>query len=229
MALSLRLASLAALVPPGSIVADIGTDHAYLPIFLVEKGICPVVIATDIKDGPYRIAAGKVKDHHVQDKVILRLGDGLTALKPLEADVLVLAGMGGNTIREILASSPHIMSGIKRLLLQPMADAADLRFWLVANGWRIADEVLVEEDNRIYLIITAEPGLEETTDPIFLELGPRLLEKNDPLLKVYLENIIIKYERIMAGLAVAKSSTAWEKALRVKIKIAKIKGVAGCP
>ncbi|OPX88533.1 MAG: tRNA (adenine(22)-N(1))-methyltransferase [Pelotomaculum sp. PtaB.Bin104] len=228
MELNRRLACLAALVPPGCIAADIGTDHAYLPIYLVEKDVCRVVIATDIKDGPFRTAAGKIKEHQVEDRVILRQGDGLKVLNPLEADVLVLAGMGGNTIREILSASPHILSGAKRMLLQPMADAADLRFWLCDNGWRIADEQLVEEDGRVYLIIVAEPGREVTTDPIHLELGPRLLEKKDPLLKGYLEKIISKYERILAEIAAAKSDLAREKALSLEKKVAKIKEVAGC-
>ncbi|OPY58354.1 MAG: tRNA (adenine(22)-N(1))-methyltransferase [Pelotomaculum sp. PtaU1.Bin035] len=226
MELAKRLASLATFVPPGSIAADIGTDHAYLPIFLVEKGICPVVIATDIKDGPFRSASCKVKEHNLEGKVILRQGDGLKALEPLEADVLVLAGMGGNTIREILSASPHILCWTKRLVIQPMADAAGLRFWLAANGWKIADELLIEEDGRIYLIITAEQGLEETADPIHLELGPRLLEKKDPLMKAYLEKIVMKYERVLSGLSAATSKAAHEKAVNLKRKVAKIKEVA---
>lgn len=228
MKLPKRLASLAALVPPGSIAADIGTDHAYLPIFLVEKGICPVVIATDIKDGPFRSATDQVKEHQVADRVVLRQGDGLKTLEPMEVDVLVLAGMGGNTIKEILAASPHILTGTKRLLLQPMAGAANLRFWLASSGWRITDEVLVEEDGRIYLIIIAEHGREETTDPIHLELGPRLLEKKDPLLKAYLTKIITKYERILAELAAAKGSGAREKNLCLSHKVKRIKEVMEC-
>lgn len=228
MELAKRLAALAAYVPAGSIAADIGTDHAYLPIFLVEEGICPRVIATDLNPGPFRSAGRKVEEHNLGNKIELRLGDGLKPLKPGEADVLVLAGMGGNTIREILAASPDVIKTVRRLVLQPMADPGDLRSWLAANGWKISDEELVEESGRIYVIITADPGREETADPLLLELGPRLLEKKDPLLITYMERIIDKYERILAGLAAARSEGAREKVRELEAKLARIREVAAC-
>lgn len=226
MELAKRLAALALYVPAGSVAADIGTDHAYLPVYLVEKGICPRVIATDLNPGPLQAARRKVEERSLRDKIDLRLGCGLKVLKPGEADVLVLAGMGGNTIKEILAASPEILLTVKRLVLQPMADPGDLRLWLAANGWQISDEKLVEEDGRIYVVVVAEPGREKTGDLLLLELGPRLLEKKDPLLNVYLERIISKYERVQAGLAAARGAAAREKARELKAKLAKIREVS---
>jgi tRNA (adenine22-N1)-methyltransferase len=228
MELPKRLAALAAFIPHGSIAADIGTDHAYLPIFLVEKEICRFVIATDLREGPFQSAEHKIKEHKLDSRISLRLGDGLMPLKPGEVEVLVLAGMGGNTIRGILARSPQILAGIKRLVLQPMTDAGDLRVWLAANGWKIADEELVEDDGRIYVVIAAEPGREVTSDPVYMELGPRLLEKRSPLLGRHLSSFMVKYKRILAGLAIAQGNAARVKARDIEGKLARIREVASC-
>jgi tRNA (adenine22-N1)-methyltransferase len=223
MELSERLAALAAYVPAGSVVADIGTDHAHLPVYLVKAGICRRVIATDVKEGPFRSAGIKIKEHGLDGRIELRLGDGLQVLKPGEADVLVLAGMGGNTIREILAAAPLVLKQCSRLVLQPMVDAGDLRFWLAGNGWKIRDEQLVEEEGRIYVILAAVPGRESTKDRLYLELGPRLIEKKDPLLVVYLENIMDKYERILTGLSASRSRPAREKEIMIREKLARMR------
>ncbi len=228
MELAKRLAALAAYVPAGSIVADIGTDHAHLPVFLVEEGICPLVIATELNQGPFKSAGRQVRERNLEDKIDLRLGDGLKTLKPGEAGVLVLAGMGGNTIREILAASPDVLKTVKKLVLQPMADPGDLRIWLAANGWKISDEKLVNEDGRTYVIVVAEPGREETSDPILLELGPRLLQRKDPLVKDYMSKIVNKYEQVLAALTAAKSEDAHKKARELKAKLARIKETTGC-
>jgi len=228
MGLAKRLAAIAAYVPAGSVAADIGTDHAFLPVFLVQEGICARVIATDIKPGPFAAAQRRVAEAKLTGKIDLRLGNGLEALQPGEAGVLVLAGMGGNTIREILAAAPDVTRAAGRLVLQPMADPGDLRAWLVSNGWRISDERLVEDSGKIYVVIMAEPGREETSDPFLLELGPRLLEKQDPLLGRYAAWLAGMYEQALAGLERANSAAAGAKAQEVRTKIARIRGITGC-
>jgi tRNA (adenine22-N1)-methyltransferase len=228
MELAKRLAAAAAYVPAGSVAADIGTDHAYLPIFLVEEGICQRVIATELRSGPFHSALQKVTEHKLDHRIDLRLGDGLNVISPGEADVLVLAGMGGNTIREILAASPGIINKVRMLILQPMAGHGDLRAWLAGNGWKIDDEQLVEENGKIYVIIAAVPGHELIKDPILLELGPRLVEKKGPLFKKYLEIISGRYERALAGIKASKSDAAVKKALDTEEKLARIRRIAGC-
>ncbi len=228
MVLAKRLAAVVEYIPSGSIVADIGTDHAYLPIFLVETGKCPQVIATELNLGPYQSAGRTVEEFKLSDQIDLRLVDGLKALKPGEVDVLVLAGMGGNTIREILSMAPAVLDSVKRLVLQPMVDPGDLRTWLAAAGWKIIDEKLVEDDGRIYIIIVAEPGRENTKDLLLLELGPRLLEEKDPLLKPYLNNIANRVERVLDELAAAKSNAAIKKTIEMKEKLARIREVVDC-
>lgn len=228
MVLAKRLAAMVEYIPSGSIVADIGTDHAYLPIFLVETGKCPQVIATELNLGPYRSAGRMVKEFKLSDKIDLRLGDGLRVLKPGEVDVLVLAGMGGNTIREILSTAPAVFDTVKKLVLQPMADPGGLRIWLAAGGWKITDEKLVEDDGRIYIVIVAEPGREDTKDLFLLELGPRLLEKKDPLLKPYLNKIANRIERVLDGLTIAKSDAVLKKKIELKEKLARIREMVDC-
>lgn len=228
MELAKRLAAAAAYVPAGSVAADIGTDHAYLPIYLVEAGICRRVIATDLRPGPFRSALRKVEEHKLNHSIDLRLGDGLKVIEPAEADVLVLAGMGGNTIREILDASPEVLDTVKMLVLQPMSDPGDLRHWLVARGWKMFDERLVEENGKIYVVIAAVPGCEEVKDTVLLELGPRLAEKKDPLFGRYLETVAGKYERALAGMRSSNSAAAMEKALETENKIAGIRRIAGC-
>lgn len=223
-----RLAAVAARVPAGSVLADIGTDHALLPVYLLQGGICPKAIATELNYGPFLSAEEAIEQGGLKALIETRRGDGLQVLRPGEAQVVVIAGMGGNTIRGILAGAPLVLEHVERLVLQPMADAGDLRLWLCANGWKIADEALVEENGRIYVVIVAEHGLEATADPLLLELGPRLLEKKDPLLKLHLEKVVADIRRVLAGLVKSGSPVAREKALYLKEKEAKIERLVDC-
>lgn len=223
-----RLAALAIHVPAGSVLADIGTDHALLPVFLLKNGICPRAIATELNNGPFLAAEEAIGQSGLKELIETRQGDGLQVLRPGEAQVIVIAGMGGNTIRGILAEAPQVLERVERLILQPMADAGDLRLWLCQNGWKIADEELVEENDRVYVVIVAEHGLEATADPLLLELGPRLLEKRDPLLKFHLEKVVMDYRRALSGLAKSESSAAREKALLLREKEAKIERLFNC-
>ncbi|OAT85821.1 tRNA (adenine(22)-N(1))-methyltransferase [Desulfotomaculum copahuensis] len=225
MELTGRLAAIAAYVPAGPVVADIGTDHARLPIYLVEKGICPRVLATDLHEKPFQSACRAVSEHGLADRIEVRLGDGLRPLVPGEAGVVVVAGMGGNTIRRILAGGPAVLAGVKSLVLQPMADAGDLRRWLVDNGWRLVEESLVEEDGHLYTIMAAEPGWEEISDPWLLEVGPRLVERCDPLLLKHLERIKSEYQRVLCCLARSRSQAAERKALDLTVKLNRIREV----
>lgn len=219
MELGKRLREIASFVPCGSIVADIGTDHALLPINLVEKGLSPRAIASDVHRGPYEAAKEAICARGLREKIDLRLGDGLKILSPGEAHVAVIAGMGGNTIREVLNASPEVVGSLKRLILQPMADIYDLRRWLVHNGWLLADEKLVSEGERLYVIIAADPGVEKVTDPLSLEIGPRLLEKQDPYLPLFLEKKVQDLERILSGLSNSQKSQNQKKARDVKKKL----------
>lgn len=219
-----RLAALVDYIPSGSIVADIGTDHACLPIYLIKTGICPRVIATEIHDGPYEIARLAISIFNLQGKIDLRKGDGLKVLLPGEAKMLVLAGMGGNNIYELLAAVPEVTQVASRLILQPMIKAGELRLWLVNQGWRLVDESLVEEKRRLYQVIVTEKGEEKAkNDPFLLETGPRLVEKKDPLLPIHLKFLITRYQKIVIALEKSNSLEAKNKVEQIVIKIARWK------
>ena len=220
--LSNRLRKLASYVSTGSVIADIGTDHGYLPVYLVSQGICTRAVAADINKRPLESARAHVEQYQVSGKIDLRLGNGLERVQPGDVDTIVIAGMGGGTIRDILQASPETAAQARRLILQPMADEAELRNYLINHGWSLVDEELLLEDNRLYLILVAERGREEIAEPLLLEVGPRLLEKKHPLLPLYLQRLQQKYQRILDGLAKSSQPTVKEKAVQIERKIAKI-------
>ncbi len=212
MELTQRLAAIADFIPTGAVVADVGTDHALLPIYLVQSGKTPRAIATDLNKKPFVGACLAVLKRNLDNLIDVRLGSGLQPLSPGEAGIIVISGMGGGTIINILEESTGILAHTERLILQPMADAARLRLWLAGNGWRLAAERLVREDRRIYPVLVAEPGEEPERDTLKLELGPRLLEQGDPLLEDYLEKIKSDYQKVLSGLARSRSREARGKA-----------------
>lgn len=217
-----RLAAIAGHIPPGAHVADIGTDHAFLPVSLVKTGRASRVVATDLNEKPYQTALRHVLEAGVEGLVEVRRGDGLEPLRPGEVDVVVMAGMGGNTIAGVLERSPEVLAGVTRLVLQPMADPGDLRLWLVRNGWRLADEELVRVNEKFYIIIAAEPGEELCRDDFMLEIGPVLVRKCSPYLVEYLEKIKGDYQRVLSGLARSRSEEAMDKAVALTSRLARI-------
>lgn len=217
--LSKRLQRIADFVEQGSIVSDIGTDHGYLAVYLVQKGISPRVVAADINQGPLESAESNVRAHGLQDQIELRLGNGLQILKPGEVDTIIIAGMGGGTMRDILHNSPEVTRQARRLILQPMADEPDLRRYLYHNGWNLVDEELLMEDGRLYLIMVAEQGQQEVHEPIVMEVGPRLLEKRHPLLGELLQRLKQKDKRVLDGLAKSSQEAAKAKAVITQQRI----------
>ncbi len=155
--LSARLACVASLVPAGARVADIGSDHAYLPAALVLDGKINFAIAGEVVKGPYENAVHEIKDHQLEGQVIPRLADGLAAIEP--ADTITIAGMGGSLIASILEKGKNKLTEIKRLVLQPNVGESQLREWLMNNHYQIMTEKIIEEDNHIYEIIVAEPSV----------------------------------------------------------------------
>lgn len=131
-----RLALCASMVREGTKLADVGTDHAYLPIWLARKGRVSSAIAADVKPLPLRSAEQNIRRYYVEEQVTTRLSDGLRALSPDEADDIVLAGMGGELIIRLIGEAPWLKAGDKRLILQPMTSAEELRRFLERRGLR---------------------------------------------------------------------------------------------
>lgn len=228
MKLGKRLATIAALVPPGSRLADIGTDHAFLPVYLVSEGLVPWAVAGEVNPGPYK-AAGEALDRiGLAGKISLRFGDGLTVLAPGEVDTAVIAGMGGNTIIDILTARPEVTGALSRLILQPMQAAAPLRRWLAENGWRLVAETLVEEDGRLYEIIAAEQGPAEEYEPILCEIGPLLWARRHPLLKDHLEALLQQARRVVAEMAASPQAAASPKYREYLAKVGQLEDKYAC-
>ena len=183
--LSARLACVASLVSAGARVADIGSDHAYLPAALVLDGKIDFAIAGEVVKGPYENAVHEIKDHQLEGQVIPRLADGLAAIEPADkVDTITIAGMGGSLIASILEKDKNKLTGIKRLVLQPNVGESQLREWLMNNHYQIMNEKIIEEDNHIYEIIVAEPSVVPFRYSKYeLDFGPFLLENKGPVFK----------------------------------------------
>ncbi|WP_371370672.1 tRNA (adenine(22)-N(1))-methyltransferase TrmK [Sporomusa aerivorans] len=205
MKLGQRLQTIANMVPTGVTIADIGTDHAYLPIYLMQQKITASAIAGDVHHGPYLSAQGAVAAYHLDHAISVRQGNGLEVLRPGEADVAVIAGMGGANIIEILSARPEVTATLKRLILQPMIAASLVRTWLYVNNWIIIDEQLVQEEGKLYQIIAAEPGEMQPVEPILNEIGPLLWQTKPPLLKQHIQELIDHLRNVVAAMAAGGS------------------------
>ena len=153
-----RLRRIAEAVPVGAHLADVGTDHAYLPVWLLREGRIPYAIASDIHQGPLARARRTAETYGVASRMDFRLCAGLDGVAPGEADAVVVAGMGGETVVSILSAAPWLRESGAVLLLQPMTKAEVLRRDLTENGFRIASERLVEDRGTIYAVLRAEAG-----------------------------------------------------------------------
>ena len=216
MQLDARLAAIATFVPHGTVLADIGGDHAYLAATLVMEGIAPRAVVGDLSAGACAAARRTVGAQRLTREIDVRQGDGLSVLAPGEAESIVIAGMGGALITEILSGAPAVLARVETLILQPMNDAAKLRRRLYMSGWDITDETLARAGGHIYEIIRATHGTAELPDEVFLHIGAKLFEKRDPLLKEHIEAKIEKLTRAAEGMeesTAARQSAAYRAAV----------------
>lgn len=202
MKLTDRLLKIASLVSKGKKIADIGTDHGYIPVYLLNKGTIPFAILADVNKGPLENARKEVKYNNLTDKTDLRLGSGIEVLKKDEVDEIIIAGMGGILISELLEANKEVAHSVDKLILQPMQAQEELRKYLLGNGYEIVNEVLVKEDFRIYEIIETKYTGKNTIleDEIYFEVSKKLIENNDPLLKEFIDKKIYKYNSIIKKL-----------------------------
>ena len=204
MKLSPRLKKIAEQINAGETMADIGTDHGFLPIYLWENKICPKVIMADISSGSLSNAAFD-----------LRLGSGIEVLEEAEVDAVVMAGMGGILMTEILEKDIKKSLSFRKLILQPRKDVGKLRYWLFNNGFSITNEALVREGKYICEIITAVPKEVAITrqmngDDIEYEFPHSLIDYNDELLEEYLNTKRKLEAEILANMKKGKYTTAKE-------------------
>lgn len=173
-----RLSLCAKMVRKGARIADIGTDHAYLPVWLVRAGFVSFALACDIKAEPLMQGEITIKKYHAEDMVETRLCDGLRSVKPEEVDDIIIAGMGGETIVHILSEAPWLKDKSKKLILQPMSKHELVIEYLYKNGFELTEHRCTTCDGKIYTAFSASyTGNEQTPDEVFTYIG--LLKKDD--------------------------------------------------
>ena len=190
----------AGMVTEGYRLADIGTDHAYIPIYLCEKKRIPSAIAMDIASGPLKRAREHVQDAGLSAYIELRLSNGTEKLKLGEADTLLLSGMGGLLMECILGRDDGILSSVKELVLQPQSDITDLRQWLHMKGWQIVCEDIVFDSGKYYPMMKAVRGpyISYTIEEYYY--GRLDIQQSLPVLEQYIEKDLRTEEQILESI-----------------------------
>ena len=227
MKLTDRLLKIASLVSEGKKVADIGTDHGYIPVYLLNKNIVPFAILADVNKGPLENARKEVRHNNLLDKTDLRLGSGIEVLKKGEVDEVIIAGMGGILISELLEANKEVAHSVDKLILQPMQAQDELRKYLFSNGYEVLNEVLVKEDFRIYEILEVKYTGKNTEveDEVYFEVGKKLIENKDELLNEFIDKKIYKYNSIIEKLDGKTGEAVEQKREESKVAIAKLKSL----
>ena len=194
-----RLRAAAELVPEGARLADVGTDHGYLPAWLLLRGRIDSAIAADLRPGPLDRARQTAARYGLTEQMDFRLCDGLSAVSPGEADAVVIAGMGGETIAAILSAAPWVREAGCPLILQPMSAQPFLRRWLQANGYAVEREVLAREGETLYTIFLAKAGPTPPLTPAEAWAGRQSREEADPLRGAYLDKLLLRASRARDG------------------------------
>lgn len=200
IALTPRLQAVADYVPANSRFADIGTDHAYLPVWLIQHDVIATALAADLRRGPLDRARSTAAQYGLTNRIRFHLADGLSSIPPNAADCVAIAGMGGEVIRSILAAAPWTREDT-RLILQPQSQLGELRLWLTGNGYRIREERCICEGERWYTVWLVQGGEDETvwTAGKRLAGNPARWAKGDDR-RGYLRHLMGKLDRQLEGL-----------------------------
>ncbi|MEW9667384.1 tRNA (adenine(22)-N(1))-methyltransferase TrmK [Ammoniphilus sp. 3BR4] len=235
LTVSKRLDTIASFVRPGSKVADIGSDHAFLPVYLIQAGKAVSAIAGEVNKGPWESAKRHVMASGLVDEIDVRLGDGLSVLADGEVDTVCIAGMGGTLISHILEQGIAGLSSVEHLILQPNVAERQVREWLYTNGWQLIGESILEEDGVIYEVLSAikgDPGLpyqsNRWTRDEWFELGPFLWDQQSPILLEKWKAEKEKAQRVMQGLEKSRSAGAEEKKAEIEQRLKWIEEVLQC-
>lgn len=234
--LSKRLQTVADYITTGHRLADIGSDHALLPVYAVQSGKVPLAVAGELNKGPWQAACQQVANAGLSASIDVRRGNGLEVIEALEADTITICGMGGALICAILEAGHQQgkLEGVKELILQPNIGEDAVRIWLLEHNWLLQDESIVEEDGKIYEVLHAVsskqakqqndklykgeglPFAEPINRAILLRMGPYLLQKKDPELKRKWLAELEKLDYIAASLTQSEQESARFKLASVK-------------
>ena len=234
MKLSKRLETVASMVTKGNRAADVGCDHGFVPIFLVESGISPLAVAADVRPGPLSRAKEHIKEHRLEEKIQTRLSDGLANIKPGEADSLIMSGIGGILMMRLLQDEEQTAKSFKELILSPQSELFDVRRYLASNGYLIEYEHMLCDEGKYYFIMDCvyhdmaegavynnnthlqEKNAAEYTEEE-LRYGRYLIDNHSEVLKEYLDkeyDSFISIQKSLKEQNVKKPSAAIEKRLQ---------------
>lgn len=227
MELSKRLKEIILLIDKCNVIADIGTDHGYIPIYSVKEGLCSKAIASDINKGPVDKARMNIKREGLEKVISCRQGPGLSTLEIKEAETVIIAGMGGNLIRDILLDEPNVVKALRYMILQPAQNPEVLRRFLYNSCFSVLKETVVYDEGKFYEIFKV--SYSETKDINYrqymdYELSDILLRSESLYLKPYLEFKLSSYERILNYIR-EDSDTALRRRQEINEKIIKLKEV----
>jgi len=245
--LSNRLETIANRVPAGARLADIGSDHALLPTYLAQRGMISFAVAGEVNPGPFEAASRQVRASGLTKVIDVRRGDGLAVIAPGEVDAIAIAGMGGALIASILEEGKAKLDGVGTLILQPNVGEDAVRRWLDGNGWMLTGEAILQEDGKIYEVLTAVPAANVSAEAFkrlytsrtlrdgvtldreaLLRFGPYLLEEASPVWTMKWESELVKMERIRQSLLMSELAASKEKARQYAEEMEQIREVLAC-
>lgn len=219
MQLSKRLKAVTDNVTRGNKVADIGCDHAYVSIYLIQQQIATNVIAMDVNKGPLMIATENIKKYGYQDQIETRRSDGAKELKVKECETIIIAGMGGGLTTKILKDSKEVVQDIDELVLQPQSEIPLVRHYLHEIGFKIVNENMLMDEGKYYVVLRAIKGQESYDKQEYYLYGKLLLENKNQVLKEYLENGYQKHIEIRNKLVENESHRAEKRIKELKEEI----------
>lgn len=223
MEISKRLQTIAGMVTKGGTACDVGTDHGYLAIYLVEQGISKKVIAMDVAKGPLSKAKENIALYHYEDWIETRLSDGLEKLNKGEASTVIMAGMGGILITSLLEKGKEILKCVDELILSPHTDVELVRRYLLGNDYSIQEEAMLTEDGKYYIIIRAVHGSQSYEKMCEYRYGKELLTNTNPVLKDYMEKELSKLKVLLENLTDISTENARKRQMELEEEIQCIK------
>jgi tRNA (adenine22-N1)-methyltransferase len=187
--LSRRLDAVLGLMRPCALLADIGTDHARLPVAAVWRGLAARAIASDLREAPLRGARARIERSGVHERVLALQGDGLSSLRHAGVDAVVIAGMSGDSMLRMLHAAPDVLARVEQLIVQPNQNVDKLRAWARGSGWHLRDERMLEERGQFFVVCAFVPGtgpdlaydVQGWTEEALCRVGPWLLARRDPV------------------------------------------------
>lgn len=198
MKLSKRLETVASMVTKGNRAADVGCDHGFVPIFLVESGISPLAVAADVRPGPLSRVKEHIKEHRLEEKIQTRLSDGLANIKPGEADSLIMSGIGGILMMRLLQDEEQTAKSFKELILSPQSELFDVRRYLASNGYLIEYEHMLCDEGKYYFIfhVLVKKDEREWSEEEY-RYGKDICKDDMKTFLAYLEKEERQYEQIL--------------------------------